>query len=863
MNPKAYRLPTRVLPRRYDIDIDARLGREEFGGKVTIRLDVNEPTSSVELHARELQITEACLTLGGKELKGKVEPNTESEMAAINFDETIPAGEATLGLTFNGKVSQGLEGLYLAQDGPEKCLCTQCEETDARAIFPCFDEPTFKAQFAWRVTTDPDVTVLTNGPLQSVEESDTNTGQSKTEQGKSKTWTFAPTKPMSSYLVALVIGDVSGTPEEVVNGKPVRVWALTGKEQMGQFAHEYTKRLLPWFEEYFGVPYHYDKYDQVAVPGFAAGAMENSGLVLFRQQYLLMNPQTASWEAEKVIAHVVAHEFAHMWFGNLVTMKWWDDLWLNESFAEWISYKAVNALSPDYKLWNDFQAAKNSALASDALESTHPIYSHVETAAEIAELFDNITYEKGCAVMRMLENFLGEEAFRSGLRTYMKEFGESNAEGGDLWRHLETAAGQPVTAIMESWVNQEGYPVLNLSLDGSTLWVSQQRFYSSPSPSNTRNQLWHVPLVVRYEDDRGVHETRSLLEGQEGTVELEAQGAIKWVYSNSDEIGFYRQNPDRSIVQGILANLDKLTPLEQMGLLSDQWALVRNGTNKITSVLDVLSSVSSIDDYSVLRAVVGRLHGVEELLETAGDPQALNRFRAWVKQAFQEKLNRLGYEPKEGESQNDAQSRQALIDAVVTIAQDEDAITQATTWAEKEAENAQSVDPNLAGTFVSAAAQFGDRERFDRYVKIYEDRRAAGASPQETNRYLNSMPNFRKPELVKQVFQLLDDQVLPQEARGPLLRTMLAQTHAQEEAWEYLKKNWVALRSLGDMWTNFLVAATGYLPASRRADMVEFYNKTLNGLAEKSYARALETLDQQEEFKQRTKDDLVSWFKNR
>ncbi len=853
MNPKAYRLPTHALPRRYDIDIDARLGREEFGGKVAIQLDINEACEAIELHARELEITDARLTLDGKELKGKVEPNKESEMVAIEFEETIPVGQATLNLTFEGKIATGLEGLYLAQDGPEKCLCTQCEETDARAIFPCFDEPTFKAQFAWKVTTAPDATVLANGPLVSTTDGD---------DGKSKTWEFAASRPMSSYLVALVIGDVSGTPEEVVNGTPIRVWSMTGKEQMGQFAHDYTKRLLPWFEDYFGVPYHFDKYDQAAVPGFAAGAMENSGLVLFRQQYLLMNPQTASWQAEKVIAHVVAHEFAHMWFGNLVTMKWWDDLWLNESFAEWVSYKAVNALNPDYKLWNDFQAGKNSALVSDALESTHPIYSHVETAAEIAELFDNITYEKGCAVMRMLENFLGEEAFRSGLRTYMKEFSESNAAGADLWRHLQKAAGQPVTDIMESWVNQEGYPVLKLSLDGAILNVSQQRFFSSPTASGERGQLWHMPLVVRYEDDKGVHQTRSLLAERDGTVKLEVAGSIKWCYANSDEIGFYRQNPDASILKGVLANLDKLTPLEQMGLLSDQWALVRNGTNKITGVLDVLAAISMIDEYSVLRSVVGRLHGIEELLESAGDEDALRKFRSHVKDVFQAKLDRLGYEPKEEETQNNAQSRAALIDAMVTLAQDESAIKKATEWADKEAEDSHSVDGNLAGTFVSAAAQFGDKDRFEKYVKTYEDRREAGVSPQETNRYLNSLPNFRKPELVKKVFKLLDDKVLPQESRGPILSTMLGHTHSQEEAWDYLKKNWVPLRSLGDMWTNFLVEATGDLPASKRADIVEFYDKTLNGLAEKSYARALEILDQQEEFKTRTKDDLISWFKS-
>lgn len=850
-NPKAYRLPTHALPTRYDIDLDARLGRKETHGKVTIQLDIQEGRDTIELHARDMELHEARLTANGSALEGKIRQDEEREMAEIRFDAPLPVGEATLEIAFTGQVSDGLEGLYLAKDGPEECLCTQCEESEARAIFPCFDEPTFKAQFAWKITTDQEMTVLANGPVQSVEES---------EQGK--IWSFAPTQTMSSYLVALVIGDVAGTEEEIVNGKPIRVWALKGKEQMGEFAHRYTARLLPWYEEYFDAPYHFDKYDQAAVPGFAAGAMENSGLVLYRQHYLLMDPQTASWQAEKNIAHVVAHETAHMWFGNLVTMKWWDDLWLNEAFAEWVSHKALDSLSPDYNIWNDFQGGRNSALAVDALESTHPIYSPVQTPAEAAEMFDTITYEKGCAVMRMLETFLGEEPFRAGLRTYMKEFAEGNAAGADLWRHLQNASSQPVTEIMESWITQGGYPVVQVSLDGNTLHLSQQRFYSTPG-MKAGDQLWQVPLIIRYEDDAGVHEMRRLFSEREMSLPLAAQGDIKWCYANTEEIGFYRQNLDQSILQGLLANLDKLAPMEQMGLLSDQWALVRNGASRMTQFLDVLSAISATDNYSVLGQIVGRMHAIETLLKDAGDDEALRKFRAWVGETFRERLDKLGFEAEEGESQNDAQSRISLVDALSTLAENEEVLRQVREWADREAADPASVDANLAGTFVSAAAHFGDRPRFDKYLDVYQQRRSSGAAPQETNRYLYSFPVFREHELVAQTLRLLDEQVLPKESVGPLLRQMFANRHSQVEAWEYLKKNWEALLPLGGMWTGFLVEATGQLPASYRGEMVEFYDKNLNGLAEKGYARALETLDQLAEFQARTRDDLVGWFKGK
>lgn len=871
MDPKAYRLPTNVYPTRYDIEIDARLGREDFHGNVTIGLDVREETDTVELHARDLQLSEARLLFGGKSLEGEITLDADSEMASIRFPDPVWTGEATLHIAFKGEVSKGLEGLYTAKDGPEECLCTQCEETEARRIFPCFDEPTFKAGFAWKVTTAKEHTVLANGPLLEVEES---------ADGDSRTWSFAPTKLMSSYLVALVIGDVASTEESAVGDTTLRIWALRGKEGMGEFAHNYTARLFPWYEEYFGAPYHYDKYDQAAVPGFAAGAMENSGLVLFRQNLLLMNPQTASWGQEKVIAHVVAHEMAHMWFGNLVTMAWWDDLWLNEAFAEWIAHKAVDTLDPDYGVWNDFQPAKSAAMSSDALASTHPIYSPVETPAQAAELFDIITYQKGCAVMRMLETFLGEEAFRAGLRTYMQEFGEKNAAGPDLWRHLAEASKQPVADIMSSWVGQGGYPVVSIgfnvqgskfkeggaaesSSESISLRVRQSRFYSDPNMAGTGDALWQAPLIIRYADGAGEHETRYLLKEREATIPLEVSGDLEWCYANAAEVGFYRQNPDEATLRGLLSNLDKLSPVEQMGLLGDQYALVRNGASRMTQFLDVLAALSGTENHNVLEEVVGRLHTVETLLEAAGDEEATEKYRSWVNTAFMAKLERAGFEPKDGEGQNEAQSRRHLIGAMTVLAHNEGIVAQATEWADRERADPASVDPNLAGAFVGAAAHFGDHARFDRYVETYKARREAGASPQETSRYLYSLYEFRQPETVARVFELMDDETLPQEAKGPFLRTMLATPHTQEAAWEYVKSHWEPLRNLGDLWTSNIVIASGQLPARLRDDMVAFYDANLGGVAEMSYARALETLDQLAEFKERTRDDLVGWFKGK
>ncbi|HJR80678.1 MAG TPA: M1 family metallopeptidase [Anaerolineales bacterium] len=852
MSTSTYRLPLHVSPRRYDVQLDAQVGREDFTGHVTIALDVHEANDSIDLHARDLRIIGATLLVDGQSHPATVTVDSDNERIVLRLPHVLPVGEASLQLSFSGSVSQNLKGLYLAQNRPEQVLCTQCEATDARAIFPCLDEPTFKAQFAFEITT-PDAVVLANGPLVSI-----------TGDNTRKTWKFAPSKTMSSYLVALVIGDLGSTAEKTVHGTPLRVWSMRGKEQFGNFALDYTARLLPWYEDYFAVPYHFDKYDQVAVPGFAAGAMENSGLVLFRQELLIMAPESSSWRQEKSIAHVVAHEFAHMWFGNLVTMEWWDDIWLNEAFAEWISVRAVSELSPDYRIWDDFQRAQNYALEADALETTHAIYSPVETPAQAEELFDAITYLKGCSVLRMLENFLGTEPFRNGLRTYMQEFFERNARGADLWRHLQAASEQPVTEIMESWILQSGYPSVTVALETRNgewqLQLSQKRFFSNPrSPEN--HQCWHLPLVIRYEDDAGTHVVRHVLADATGTLALPVNGDLHWCYLNDDQIGFYRQQLDPVLLNKLLVHLEQLRPSEQMGFLGDQWALTRSGNQSITPFLDVLSALASrSDNYNLLLEIVEHLHTLEQMVEDLGESSTLDQFRQWVRSLFEPRMKALGFEPQPGESVEVSQQRISVINAMTTLAHDREAIAQAGVHAEREAADPQSVDANIAPVILAAHAQFGDGELFKKYVDIYQERKANSAPPQIVNRYLNSFACFRTHDLVNQTLNLFDEGIAPKEALLPVLYQMLTARHSQLPAWEYMKSNWQTIKEIG-LGTSELIKEVGKLPYSFRNDLIKFCEANVKGVADIGYAQALETMDLLAEFHARTKEELAAWLK--
>jgi puromycin-sensitive aminopeptidase len=858
MNPKAYRLPTSVFPRQYDVALDARLGRAEFSGRVAIELEALAPTSAIELHARDLQVTDAQLTTSGLLLAGTVQLDADREIAIIKFGHPVPAGPATLRLAFAGQISTSREGLFESKDGPDDLLCSHCEPTGARAILPCFDEPTFKARFAWQVTTAPDATVLTNGRLLAIMSS---------EDGASTTWKFAPTKPLSSYLLAVVIGDVVSTEERIVHGVPLRIWAPRGKEQLGQFALDYTARLLPLYEDYFAAPYFFEKLDQVGVPSFFGGAMENAGLIISDHIGLLLDLQSANRQQEMLAAETIAHEFAHMWFGDLVTMHWWDDLWLNEAFAQWMACHALDLLSPHYRIWDEVQPGVDFALETDALASSHAIYNPVGTPRSILENIDAITYQKGSAVLRMVHDFLGDDAFRAGLRTYMAEFAEQNATGPDLWRHLQQASHLPVGHVMESWIMQAGHPLVEVAVEGSgagtRLQLSQDRFFASAQPPAS-DQLWLVPLVIRYEDNTGVHETRYLLQERTASVSLNVSGDLLWCYANAGEIGFYRQQLEPATLTHVLAHLDRLGVAEQKGLLRDQLALVANGSQPIASYLDAFGALAGSDDQTLVGQLVAEhLQRVDSLLEVAGDECAMAGFRDWVNVLFRKKMAALGFTPQVGESPEAAQLRAHVVGAMAEYAQDPAVIEQARAWEAREASDPAAVDPTVAPVYVGATAQFGDAATYERFFSLYQQRKQGGYTPQQTDYYALALARFQQPELVARTFTLLEEFTFPFVTMARLLLTFFSQPRTQMATWEWIKRNWAVIEERIPMAIHGIVEISGVLPISLRSDVAAFWEANLHGEYAGAVARALEQMDQRADFQARTQDELIAYFSSR
>src|SRR5438552_1906068 len=453
--------------------------------------------SSGTASAAKVRTTRARARVQDRALKAAIGADAESETITLRFEEELPPGNAMLDLAWNGSFSPGLRGLYRA--GP--LAVTQFEAADARRVFPCFDEPAFKARWNVQLVGLPDgVTALSNGAVI----------KDQKEPGGGRTVQFAETPPLSSYLVAICIGELASSPERKARAYPVRTWAVPQKQALTAFGQEVACAVMPLLEDYFGQPYAYGKVDQVGVPDFEAGAMENAACITYREVALLLDPKTAPLNVQKRVAEVITHELSHQWFGNLVTMVWWDDLWLNEAFATWMAYKIVDQWRPQWRVWLEFGGGKGAALHLDALRSSHPIRAEIHNAEEAGESFDAITYEKGGAILRMIEAYLGEEKFREGIRLYMRRHREANATADDLWGALAESSGQPILELANVWIRQTGYPLVTLAQQEGKIRIAQKRFFSDPQAIPEPTQ-WLVPLVLKVDG----RERRVLLQSRE------------------------------------------------------------------------------------------------------------------------------------------------------------------------------------------------------------------------------------------------------------------------------------------------------------------------------------------------------------
>jgi puromycin-sensitive aminopeptidase len=832
-----------VRPLRYEARVSLDLGARTFEGSEQIDLTLDVPTREIVLHASsELDLERATCSAAGRSSPATVTRAEESSTAILAFGEDLPPGPARLDVVWRGRFCDGLRGLYSAAG----MAVTQFEAADARRAFPCFDEPGFKARWKLQVEGPAGHVILSNSAV-----------ESEREEGGRKTVSFAETPRLPTYLVAIACAKLGSTSAIGVRGVPVQTWCAPEKAHLAIFGQEVAVEVLPRLADYFDLPYGFGKLDQLGVPDFEAGAMENAGLVTYREIALLLDPATASLPVKKRVAEVITHELAHMWFGNWVTMQWWDDLWLNEAFATWMAFKIVDAWKPEWRVWLEFDTGKAGALHLDALASTHPIRAEVHNADEATESFDLITYEKGGAVLRMIESWLGGEKFRAGIRLYMRRHGQANAVADDLWGALEESSGAPVKELANTWIRQPGFPLVRCERSGARIVLSQRRFMSDPS-ANPGTALWPVPLVLRWRDAGGLHEHRHLLRGASESVTLPATGDVSWVCANAGATGFYRVAYDGAGLEALASNLADLAPPERTSLIADGWALVRAGFTSPAQFMDLLSRFGGEEDDAVVDELVGRLAGIEHRLL---DEAARQRFQRFVARLLSPGLAAVGWDPRPGETDGTRLRRAALVRALGLVAREPAVLAEAAARLDRYlAGDAGALEANLQESAVAMVARGGDAARFDQLRARYEQER----DPAFKRRYLIAAAQFESPELAARAQQMIFGDAVPLQDQASFAASLLANRTARDGYWDALRARWSEVEErLGGapMLLRRIVEAVGQLPERRHVLEAEaHFSQHELPQAKMAIAQTLERMRQDAALWEKAAPEIAEWL---
>jgi puromycin-sensitive aminopeptidase len=785
MSDRDFRLSKNVCPTRYDLTIDVDLDAWRFRGREAIDVVIDQPTAKIDLHSVDLEVLEAHVDGVGRSAQSpRLSFNPEAETVTLHFADPVPAGTATLRLSFAADVRAGLRGFYRSQKDGLRYAATQFEAADARRAFPCFDEPEFKARFALTLEVPSNVVAIANGAI--AEESEIPGGRRRIR--------FTETPPISSYLVAYTIGPYEATPVATTPSRvPVRVFLPRGMVAKGTFARDAHVQSLSYLEDYTGIAYPYGKVDAIGIPDFEAGAMENPGAITYRLTAIAADAERSSTPALKNIFYTAAHELTHMWWGDLVTMAWWDDLWLNESFATFIGYKVVADLMPEWGMWRDFVATLARPFNLDALVSTHPISFEVKNAKQATERFDVITYWKGAGVVRMIEGFLGADVFRAGVRAYLNRYRERNATADDFWRELTDASGRDVGAIANAWIRLPGHPLVSIETragaDSLALALRQERFYADPRASESAPaQRWPIPMVVKYGTGDGtVCEERLVLDREQATLQL--PGA-RWFYPNGDGTGFYRfALDDRAVARLVEALQEVLNAQERLDLIGNQWALVKAGTVAAAQFFSLLDGFRNEADRAVLSTITERLAWVDtHVLADAARPH----FERFVAAFYAPQLAQLGWDARPTDSADDRIRRATVIGALGQLATLPEVGTEARTRLARYFEDAGSLDPNLASAVVAIAARKGDAELYDRFL---ERKRSAAGDPEEEQRFLFGLTAFEDENLIGRTLDLtLTDDVRPQD-RAHLLARLFGNSRSRAAAWAFVRDRWSEITS--------------------------------------------------------------------
>lgn len=841
MATESSRLPQTVYPLNYNLFFDVDLDNSKFSGKEEIDLEV-KPTSEIILNAVDLTIKDVSASYKTKSLKPKVKLENEKERLVLRFNEKIH-GKVKLIIEFNGKLNDNLLGFYRSkytQNKSEKYLATtQFEAPYARRAFPCFDEPEYKATFDVTLKIDKNIKAISNMTI-----------KEEQKEGDKKVIKFYCSPKMSTYLLYLGVGEFEFLQDKI--GKTlIRIVTVPGKRQQGKFALELTKKFLSYFQEYSKVPYPLPKLDLIALPDFIVGAMENWGAITFRELYLLFDSKTTSTAVKKRIAMIIAHEIWHQWSGDLVTMQWWNDLWLNESFATFMAYKAVDHFFPDWDMWEDFVDDETSrAFTDDSIKSTHPIEVDVKDPHQIEELFDAISYSKGGSILRMIEGYLGEEAFRKGISDYLSKYKYSNATSSDLWNSLAKASSKSIKQITEAWVRQAGYPLVEFNLEDHNLILQQKRFIFN----HKDNSLWSIPLVIKTNDKLFVE----LLDKQKKTIPLEK--IPDWLKINHGQTGFYRVHyPDDNLskLKFLISNKD-LTTLDRWGIQNDLFELSRNGEINLDKYFDFSRSYFNEDNYLVLSDIYQNMRAIHFIFSQEDFWNSIwPRFKSYHKETFRRILDKLGWEPQKDESQRDSLLRELAI-RYCGFTEDGEVLGKAKEKFENYLKK-KELHPDIRSPVFSIMASNGDEKVYNDLLDLY----LRTQSPDEKRMVLMALGQFKDDKLLNKVLDFSLSKkvrtqdltiVIPAVASNPYSRNVLLQ---------WFQKNWKKLKTYeksGQLFIRLLEAVIGSCTSRDKERELKKFFASHSIKYKMTLDRAFERVERNISWLERNKEVLEQYF---
>ena len=842
-----YRLPTTVVPSRYDLRLEPDLEAATFAGEETVAITVTGPVTEIVLNAAELAIEAASVQLAdGTVVQGSAALEEETERARLLFPSPIPAGEHRLAIAFTGVLNDRLHGFYRSTykdpaGASHTIAATQFEATDARRCFPCWDEPALKAVFAATLVIPERLVAVSNTRV--IRETPAGPGK--------KAVAFADTIKMSTYLVAFVVGELEASEPVMVGPTPLRVWCVPGKVHLTRFALDIGAFTLEWFERYYGLPYPGDKLDMLAIPDFAAGAMENLGAITYRETALLVDEAAASHAERERVADVVAHEIAHMWFGDLVTMLWWNGIWLNEAFATFMELLAVDAWKPEWKRWTTFGVSRAAAMGVDGLDNTRPIEFEVRHPRDCEAMFDLLTYEKGASVLRMLEQHLSGDVFRDGVRLYLERHRFGNAETTDLWKALGDAARLPIPEVMNGWIFRPGYPLVIATPEGGGIKLTQRRFTYLPT-DGADGERWQIPVRVRASVKRGFVDKPVLLGNEDLGVAMPAPP--DWVVVNAGGHGFYRVQYAPPLLRKMAGALKKLAPIERFNLVSDCFALTQAGAMPAPDYLDLTARFLDETDRNVWTALIGSWGYVNRTIrdEQRADLEALVRHRVGPA------VERLGWEAQPGEDELERQLRGDLLRTLGTLGGDPEAQERARSLYARYREDETAVDPDVLPALIATVAAAGGESEYEEFLQRFKSAR----TPQEEQRYLYALAAFRQPDLIRRTLEKTTNGEVRSQDAPFLIRALLVSVYSRGPAWEYVKASWetMARQYPGSAYRRMYEGVTALVGREWEQDVRDFFATRKIVLGGKTLEQYLEQLQIAVRFQERESAALAAYL---